>query len=103
MLSQLYSWLQNVVCYFLLLTVVMNLLPNDSYKKYIRYYMGLLLILTFLTPIFQMTDMQEKIESYISDFEGFEIQKENWEKKAEDWEQRWKKEAEVLKGQEAEP
>lgn len=85
MLSDLYSWFQNVVCYFLLLTVVMNLLPDDSYKNYIRYYMGLLLILTFLSPIFQITDIGQKIESYIADFEGFEI------------------ETEILKGQEAEP
>ena len=59
MLSQLYSWLQNVVCYFLLLTVVMNLLPDDSYKKYIRYYMGLLLILTFISPVFQITEIEK--------------------------------------------
>ena len=100
MLSQLYSWLQNVVCYFFLLTVVMNLLPDDSYKKYIRYYMGLLLILTFLSPIFQITDMGQKLESYI---ESFEIEAQEWEEKAEAWEQSWEKEIEILRGQEVEP
>ena len=103
MLSQLYSWLQNVVCYFFLLTVVMNLLPDDSYKKYIRYYMGLLLILTFLSPIFQITDMGQKLESYIESFEGFEIEAQEWEEKAEAWEQSWEKETEILRGQEVEP
>ncbi|RGD03588.1 stage III sporulation protein AF [Lachnospiraceae bacterium AM25-11LB] len=103
MLSQLYSWLQNVVCYFFLLTVVMNLLPDDSYKKYIRYYMGLLLILTFLSPIFQITDMGQKLESYIESFEGVEIEAQEWEEKAEAWEQSWEKEIEILRGQEVEP
>ncbi len=103
MLSELYSWLQNVVCYFLLLTVVMNLLPDDSYKKYIRYYMGLLLILTFLFPIFQITDIGQIMESYISDFEGFETEADSWEEKAEAWEQSWERETEILKGQEVEP
>ena len=102
-LSQLYSWLQNVVCYFFLLTVVMNLLPDDSYKKYIRYYMGLLLILTFLSPIFQITDMGQKLESYIESFEGVEIEAQEWEEKAEAWEQSWEKEIEILRGQEVEP
>ena len=101
--SQLYSWLQNVICYFLLLTVVMNLLPDDSYKKYIRYYMGLLLILTFLSPIFQITDMGQKLESYIESFEGFEIEAQEWEEKAEAWEKSWEKETEILRGQEVEP
>ena len=103
MLSQLYDWLQNVICYFLLLTVVMNLLPDDSYKKYIRYYMGLLLILTFLSPIFQITDMGQKLESYIESFEGFEIEAQEWEEKAEAWEKSWEKETEILRGQEVEP
>ena len=96
MLSQLYSWLQNVVCYFFLLTVVMNLLPDDSYK-------GLLLILTFLSPIFQITDMGQKLESYIESFEGFETEAQEWEEKAEAWEQSWEKETEILRGQEVEP
>ena len=103
MLSQLYSLLQNVVCYFLLLTVVMNLLPDDSYKKYIRYYMGLLLILTFLSPIFQITDMEQTLDSYIEDFKGFETEAQEWEEKAEAWEQSWEKETEILRGQEVEP
>ena len=103
MLSQLYSWLQNVVCYFLLLTVVMNLLPYDSYKKYIRYYMGLLLILTFLSPVFQIADIGQKLESYMENFEGFETEAQQWEEKAEAWEQSWEEETEIIRGQEVEP
>ena len=103
MLSQLYDRLQNVICYFLLLTVVMNLLPDDSYKKYIRYYMGLLLILTFLSPIFQITDIGKELEFYIEKFEGFETEAQKWEEKAEAWGQSWKQETEILRGQEVEP
>lgn len=103
MLTQLYSWLQNVVCYFLLLTVVMNLLPDDSYRKYIRYYMGLLLILTFLSPIFQITDIHQKLESYVGKFENFETEAQEWEEKAKIWEESWEEETEILRGQEVEP
>lgn len=103
MFSKLYLWLQNVVCYFLLLTVVMNLLPDSSYKRYIRYYMGLLLILTFLSPIFQITDIGKMVDSYVSDLEGFEMETESWKEKAETWEENWEKEVEILRGQEVEP
>lgn len=103
MLTQLYLWLQNVVCYFLLLTVVLNLLPDDSYKKYIRYYMGLLLILTFLSPIFQITDMEQTMELYMENFKGFETEAQKWKEKAEVWEESWEKETEILRGQEVEP
>ena len=65
--------------------------------------MGLLLILTFLSPIFQITDMGQKLESYIESFEGFEIEAQEWEEKAEAWEQSWEKETEILRGQEVEP
>ena len=102
MLSQLYSWLQNVVCYFFLLTVVMNLLPDDSYKEIYSLLHGLAAY-PYISPIFQITDMGQKLESYIESFEGFETEAQEWEEKAEAWEQSWEKETEILRGQEVEP
>ena len=47
--------------------------------------------------------MGQKLESYIESFEGFETEAQEWEEKAEAWEQSWEKETEILRGQEVEP
>lgn len=103
MTEALYTWLGNLVCYFILLCAVMNFLPDNSYKKYIQYYMGLLLILVILSPVFQITSMQEQIDSYIAQFEEQTEEREIWEQKAKSWQEKWAEDTERIQGQEVIP
>ena len=103
MTEAIYSWMQNLVCYFILLSAVMNLLPDSSYKKYIRYYMGLLLILVMLSPVFDITHIQEQIDAYISESLEEEEEKDTWQRRAETWEADWNRDTEVIEGREVVP
>ena len=51
MTDTLYGWMRNLACYFIFLSAVMHFLPDNNYKKYIQFYMGLLLILLLLSPV----------------------------------------------------
>lgn len=59
MTEGIYSWIQSLACYFVILSAVLNLLPDNSYKKYVQYYMGLLLILVLLSPLLKLGGIQE--------------------------------------------
>lgn len=89
MAEEFYSWLQDLACYFILLSAVMNFLPDNSYKKYVQYYMGLLLILVVLAPVFDVTHIQDKIDSYIEEFGNIDTGREEWEEKSKQWEGEW--------------
>ena len=39
----------------------------------------------------------------MENFEGFETEAQQWEEKAEAWEQSWEEETEIIRGQEVEP
>lgn len=84
MAESIYRWVQNIACYFIFLSAVMHFLPDNSYKKYIQYYMGLLLMLLLLSPLFQILNLEEQIQEA---FESFYQQEEDlagqWEKQAE--------------------
>ena len=84
MAESIYRWMQNIACYFIFLSAVMHFLPDNSYKKYIQYYMGLLLMLLLLSPLFQILNLEEQIQEA---FESFYQQEEDlagqWEKQAE--------------------
>ena len=43
-----------VAVFYLLEQMIMNLLPGKTYEKYVRFYMGLLLVLILLGPVFDI-------------------------------------------------
>ena len=67
--------------------------------------MGLLLILVILSPAFQFTGLEEEIDSFVKEFQDSRTDREEWQKKAQDWEESWNEdnEGEVIEGQEVIP
>ncbi|WP_328701105.1 stage III sporulation protein AF [Aquibacillus kalidii] len=48
------GWVTQIILFILLAMIIELLLPNSSMKKYINMVVGLLLILIFLQPLFQL-------------------------------------------------
>lgn len=51
MKEEIYSWMKNLAVFYILLTCVIHLLPDRRYERYVRFFMGLLLILMLCSPI----------------------------------------------------
>ena len=100
MTEALYSWVESLVCYYILLSAVTNFLPDNSFKKYIQYYLGLLLILVMLSPVFQVTGIQKEIDRCVEELGETFKHRETWEERAESFEENWQT---VIQGQEVEP
>lgn len=64
MFEYLYEWLQNISYYLILVTAVTYVLPSNSYRKYIRLFTGLVLILMLLTPVFNLFGEKTYIYEY---------------------------------------
>ena len=59
MRETIYEWMKNLAVFYLFFTAVMNFLPDGKYNRYVRHFLGLLLIMLLITPIlrfFGMTD-----------------------------------------------
>ena len=54
MFEYLYGWLEDLSFYLILVTAVLYVLPSNSYRKYIRFFTGLILILLLLNPILNL-------------------------------------------------
>lgn len=54
MLDFIYEWIQNIAFYLILITVLLHMLPDSDYKKYIRFFTGLILILLLITPVLKL-------------------------------------------------
>lgn len=61
MLTYIYDWIENIAFYLVILVAVMQMIPQNSYQKFIRFFAGMILILMLAGPIvklFGMTDFQ---------------------------------------------
>lgn len=76
MFDYLYEWMQNIAFYLVLVTAVLNIVPNTSYKKYIRFFTGLLMIILLTTPILKVVGMEQTFATIYKNAEYKQKQKE---------------------------
>lgn len=57
MFAYLYQWLQNLAFYLVVITAVLQMIPNHEYRKYIRFFTGLVLIVMLSEPLIQAVGM----------------------------------------------
>lgn len=58
-MEYVYEWVETIACYLVLVTVGMQMIPGESYKKYIRFFAGMILILLLTEPAMRMFGMQD--------------------------------------------
>ena len=61
MKEELYEWMKNLAVFYILLTAVLHLVPEHKYEKYVRFFMGLLLIFMMSTPVFALFGKKEEL------------------------------------------
>lgn len=64
----LYGWMKNLAIFFLFMTAVLNVLPDENYRKYIRFFLGIVMILVFTQPLLALADLDETLEVIYRNF-----------------------------------
>lgn len=71
MFEYLYEWMRNIAYYMILVTALLQMMPNQDYKKYIRFFTGMILILLLLTPVLKICGMEQQFSKL---YEGKEYE-----------------------------
>ncbi len=58
----LYGWIRDIAFYTLLMTVVLHVLPEKSQKKYLQFFMGVVLIILVISPALKMTGLSGRLD-----------------------------------------
>ena len=62
----LYDWVRNLVFYQILISIVMNLISQNVYVKYIRFFLGMLFIIIAMQPVLKAFRLAERMDvSYV--------------------------------------
>lgn len=59
MVESIYTWMQNIVFFLIVVTAVLEVLPGGNYQKYIRFFTGLVLMVLLLTPVLNLAGVKE--------------------------------------------
>lgn len=88
MKDAVYHWLEQLACYLVLVTAVLHTLPDSGYKKYVRFFTALILILLLSLPVLKLfqadvsdwkTDLEEGYMSEIEEMGGMMEKVQEWE------------------------
>ena len=67
MKEELYLWIRNLAVFYIFFTAVLNLIPDRQYEKYVRFFMGLLLMVMLITPMLSILEKAKTLpESFSS-------------------------------------
>jgi len=64
-MEEVYSWIRNIVIYMIINTIIMNLLGNKSYKKYVSIVSGMILVLIVISPLIKLMKLDENLDYYL--------------------------------------
>lgn len=70
------EWLKGLAGYFLITSIIMQMIPNGKYEPYIRLFTGFLLILLIIQPVLKIRDadgfLDRQIEAFVGEQESIE-------------------------------
>ncbi len=69
-MEAVFSWVKNIVVFFLVLTLLEEILPDSDYKKYIRAAAGMVFILIVFSPLLKLFNVDGSVD-YFFQWESF--------------------------------
>lgn len=79
----LFSWIEKYIVIFLLFAVMSYLIPQETYRKYIKFFMQLVFVLLLAAPVFSVL-FEGKIRDGEKFYRSFVAEMEQREKEAEE-------------------
>lgn len=86
----IYDWIKNIIYYLILISLVFQILPNEQYRKYMKLFTGILLVIIVLKPVrvFMNDESLEKVKAAFYQYNGKE---ENFSAKMEEFQKQQEK------------
>ena len=83
----LLSWIKGIMGCLLVLSLVLQCVPGNVYRPYLRLFMGIVLILTVLAPLTDLIGLGEALETMVGEL-AYQEEIPGWEEallKGEQW------------------
>lgn len=88
MKEAVYNWIKCLAYFYILLNMILHLVPAKSYERYVRFFMGLVLIVMLLTPFFAVLEKTKTVSKSMGEWYEEEEEKRLL-REAESLQQNW--------------
>lgn len=84
-MASLYGWIRNLICFICILNLVLQILPGSSFKKYVRFFGGVLLVVLVMKPLGELIQISGgfeqvwRTEKLKEEFDGLEASRQGME------------------------
>ena len=98
----IYGWIQDIAFYTLLMEVVLHVLPEQGQKKYLQFFMGIVLIILVISPMLSAAGLDRQLDetyarqTYDQELQEFQRRQQEIE---EDYERRLEERVEEAAGE----
>ena len=58
----IYGWIQDIAFYTILMEVVLHVLPEQGQKKYLQFFMGIVLIILVISPVLSAAGLDGQLD-----------------------------------------
>ena len=69
-MQTLTDWIRSILILYFLMMIILYFTAGESYKKFIRFFMGLVLALTILRPVLSLLGKEDALRERIA-YESF--------------------------------
>lgn len=87
------DWIVNLTLVSVLSSLILKLLPGKTYEPHIRIICGIMMILTLIQPVLQVTGLEKRIDLSLAE-EMYEIERKQMENELIRMEEEQKRELE---------
>lgn len=74
------EYVENICCYAIITSIIMNIFPDEKFIKYIRMFSGFILIMLLISPITKVFDkdlnLDEVVQGFVSEHDDFDLEEE---------------------------
>ena len=74
----LYQYIKNIFIFSLVISLVLNIFPESSSKKYIKLFAGIVLLALIVNPIINIKNNSGDIEQIIKNYTHGSLKEENY-------------------------
>lgn len=60
-MNKIYEWIRSLVSFMILMTALMNLLPDKKYEKYVQLFAGMVFLHLFFSPLTDLSGLEAQM------------------------------------------
>ena len=70
-MDEIYGWAEGIIVFVIISTVLLNLIVSGKYRKYLKLFIGMMLVLLVINPILSLFQMKDDYEIQFEVWDNF--------------------------------